>query len=52
MMPKTESSQLAPPPEITKKAMTHPSEWSVEEVVEWLKSKGFDESVCDKFVGE
>ncbi|KAJ6502678.1 hypothetical protein DFH09DRAFT_1375676 [Mycena vulgaris] len=27
----------------------HPSEWSVEEVVDWLKSKGFDEDVCDKF---
>ncbi|KAJ7269414.1 hypothetical protein B0H12DRAFT_1095698 [Mycena haematopus] len=27
----------------------HPSEWTVDEVVEWLKSKGFDEDVCDKF---
>jgi hypothetical protein len=31
---------------------THPMEWSVKEVVDWLKSKGFDEDVCDKFVGE
>ena len=31
---------------------THPTEWSVEEVVDWLKSKGFDQDVCDKFVGE
>ena len=30
----------------------HPSEWSVEEVVDWLKSKKFDQDVCDKFVGE
>ncbi|CCM05538.1 uncharacterized protein FIBRA_07764 [Fibroporia radiculosa] len=28
----------------------HPSEWSVEQVIEWLKSKGFDEGVCDKFI--
>ncbi|CAK5280334.1 unnamed protein product [Mycena citricolor] len=27
----------------------HPSEWTVDEVVDWLKSKGFDEDVCDKF---
>lgn len=27
----------------------HPSEWSVEDVVEWLKTKGFDLDVCDKF---
>ncbi|KAF7347573.1 hypothetical protein MVEN_01513900 [Mycena venus] len=30
-------------------APKHPSEWTVEEVVDWLKSKGFDEDVCDKF---
>ncbi|KAJ7103227.1 hypothetical protein B0H15DRAFT_201781 [Mycena belliarum] len=30
-------------------AAKHPSEWSVEEVVDWIKSKGFDEDVCDKF---
>ncbi|KAJ6520133.1 hypothetical protein C8R45DRAFT_1205159 [Mycena sanguinolenta] len=30
-------------------AAKHPSEWTVEEVVDWLKSKGFDEDVCDKF---
>jgi hypothetical protein len=29
-----------------------PSEWSVEDVVDWLKSKGFDQDICDKFVGE
>jgi len=31
---------------------THPSEWSLEEVIEWLKSKGFDQDVCDKFIGK
>jgi hypothetical protein len=30
----------------------HPSEWTVDEVVDWLKSKGFDEDVCDKFTGQ
>ncbi|KAI5117045.1 hypothetical protein M0805_007902 [Coniferiporia weirii] len=32
------------------KAPTSPSDWSVEEVVEWARSKGFDNSVCDKFI--
>ncbi|KAF8626727.1 hypothetical protein AX17_006493 [Amanita inopinata Kibby_2008] len=27
-----------------------PSEWSVEEVVEWLESKGFDQDVQNKFI--
>lgn len=27
-----------------------PSEWTVEEVVEWLKGKGIDQKICDKFV--
>jgi hypothetical protein len=31
---------------------THPMEWSVKEVVDWLKSKEFDQDVCDKFAGE
>ncbi|KAI0638634.1 hypothetical protein C8Q77DRAFT_1092036 [Trametes polyzona] len=34
----------------TKKSGTHPSEWTVDEVIEWLKSKGFDQGVCDKFI--
>lgn len=29
----------------------HPNDWNVEEVVDWLRSKGFDEGVCDKFIG-
>ena len=28
------------------------TEWSVQEVVNWLKSRGFDQDVCDKFIGE
>ena len=27
------------------------SEWSVEDVVEWAKSRGLDNMVCDKFIG-
>ncbi|EIN11034.1 hypothetical protein PUNSTDRAFT_142897 [Punctularia strigosozonata HHB-11173 SS5] len=47
---KTGPSELAPPTDTVKSPTSHPSEWTVEEVVEWLKSKGFDQSVCDKFV--
>lgn len=28
-----------------------PAEWTVEEVVDWLKGKGLDQGTCDKFVG-
>jgi len=28
----------------------HPSEWSVNQVVAWLRALGFNESVCDKFI--
>lgn len=34
-----------------KKEKAHPSEWSVDDVVEWLKGKGFDQDVCNKFTG-
>jgi hypothetical protein len=27
------------------------TDWSVQEVVDWLKSEGFDQDVCDKFIG-
>lgn len=30
----------------------HPSDWSMEQVVEWLKSKNVDETTCAKFIGE
>jgi hypothetical protein len=33
------------------KKASSPSEWTVEEVVDWLKGKGFDSDVCDKFTG-
>lgn len=28
----------------------HPSEWNVEDVIDWLRVKGFDDTVCDKFL--
>ena len=28
----------------------HPTEWTVEETVKWLRSKGFDDPVCEKFI--
>ena len=34
-----------------KKWATHPSEWTVEDVVDWLRSKGFGDDVCDRFIG-
>lgn len=46
--PQVEQSQAVSPTDDLK---THPSEWSVEQVIEWLKGKGFDQDVCDKFVG-
>ncbi len=29
----------------------NPSEWTIEQVVEWARNRGFDESVCAKFQG-
>ncbi|PIL37615.1 hypothetical protein GSI_01309 [Ganoderma sinense ZZ0214-1] len=36
-------------PDPAKKAPADPSEWTVDDVVGWLKSKGFDQGVCDLF---
>lgn len=36
---------------VSEKPTSPPSEWSVEEVVSWLRSKKFDEQVCGKFIG-
>ena len=54
------STSLAPPtipPSITSpnsnatsKKKVPPAEWTVEQVVEWIRGKGFDEGVCGKFV--
>ncbi|KAG5716742.1 Protein pob1 [Termitomyces sp. T112] len=31
------------------KEKKHPTEWDIGEVVEWLKGRGFDQDVCEKF---
>ncbi|KZV86236.1 hypothetical protein EXIGLDRAFT_725062 [Exidia glandulosa HHB12029] len=46
--PSTISTALTTPVTASKPG-GHPSEWSVEQVVAWLRSKGFDEGVCSKF---
>ena len=28
------------------------NDWSVEDVANWLKREGFDQDICEKFVGE
>jgi hypothetical protein len=50
-------SSISPQPDSTDQqspttSSTSPSEWTLEEVVEWLKMKGFDQFVCDKFIGK
>lgn len=32
------------------KSAPKPTEWTVDDVVEWLKSKGIDQPTCDKFI--
>lgn len=47
------SSEQAPSKEnLSSKKTTHPSEWTVDDVVDWLKMKGFGEDVSDKFIGK
>ncbi|KAI0340826.1 hypothetical protein BDW22DRAFT_1359658 [Trametopsis cervina] len=36
-------------PDRGKGLRSHPSDWTVDEVVDWLKSKGFDSGVCGVF---
>lgn len=47
----TAPTSAAPAEVEEKREPKHPNDWSVEEVIEWLKSKGFDEDVCNKFTG-
>jgi hypothetical protein len=35
----------------SKKSTSQPADWTVDEVADWLKSKGFDQDVCSKFAG-
>ncbi|EIW76259.1 hypothetical protein CONPUDRAFT_139675 [Coniophora puteana RWD-64-598 SS2] len=48
--PATEVSTIVSADSGTRKARTPPSEWSVEDVVDWLKNKGFGQDICDKFI--
>ncbi|CAG8653147.1 12224_t:CDS:2, partial [Acaulospora colombiana] len=60
VVPLTTSGSLLPPssnvpssqasPQSTKKVPV--SEWTVDQVVDWIRSKGFDEGICKKFIGE
>jgi hypothetical protein len=43
-------SSSAPFPPLQERLYLHPIEWTVEETVDWLRSKGFDDIVCDKFI--
>ena len=44
----------APPKEASlhpsTKSVPKPAEWTVDDVVDWLKSKGMDQATCDKFI--
>lgn len=46
--PQPQPPAMATSPQPVKE--THPTDWSLDEVVEWLKTKGFDQDVCDKFI--
>jgi len=48
---KGRTSQSTPQLDESEKGRTQPWEWSVEEVVEWVKSEEFGQDVCDKFAG-
>lgn len=42
------SSALFSP--LRERLYVHPIEWTVEETINWLRSKGFDDTVCAKFI--
>ena len=46
-----QARQLQSTDQIDNLKQTHPSEWSLEQVLEWLKGRGFDQDICDKFAG-
>jgi hypothetical protein len=47
--PPSRSSRALFPP-LRERLYVHPIEWTVEETVNWLRSKGFDDTVCEKFI--
>ena len=49
-----QESQTPPPWKLTSPLLSNlkpPAEWTVEEVVDWLKEKGIDQGTRDKFIG-
>ena len=51
LVPPSSVASAAPNSSPSVKNSAHPSEWTVEQVVEWVRSRGFDEGVCAKFQG-
>lgn len=43
-------SNSAPFSPLWERLYVHPIEWTVEETVNWLRSKGFEDTVCEKFI--
>ena len=43
-------SHSAPHSPTRERLYTHPTEWTVEETANWLRSKGFEETICEKFI--
>lgn len=43
-------SHSAPHSPTRERLYTHPTEWTVEETANWLRSKGFEDTVCEKFI--
>jgi hypothetical protein len=49
--PPVTASSMQPTLVEEKRGKADPGEWSVDDVVDWLKGKGFDKEVQDKFIG-
>ena len=43
-------SNSAPLSPLRERLYVHPIDWTVEETVNWLRSNGFDDTVCEKFI--
>jgi hypothetical protein len=51
MTPSSPLRSSSPPfSPLRERLYVHPIEWTVEETVNWLRSKGFDDTVCEKFI--
>ena len=43
-------SRSAPYSPTRERLYVHPTEWTIEETVNWLRLKGFEDTVCEKFI--